>query len=366
MKDKSSKVLAGFLLFGCAILLWGILVERDALVVKVILAINGGVVISSLVGVSLLVLLYHAWTYGLRLVTPSGRKYSQDIPNIHPATASLINNAGVFSVKRILSSSLLRLIFLDVLAIEKRNSSVFLRLTGKENDQITEIDKAVLGLVEFVGDKQSAVRYRQELRNPHTLSPEIGDGVLLDIFPVVAKEESAEYKKHIEEIIGAVYADSINHSLENRIVDNIIEFGAIGTLVLLLFSPFYFSQLFLGVENGLSLTSGLVDFGIFVFYFASLYLYSLLLLKVLKGRSFLSIQGVLMWKDLQALKRWLEDYTLLEEKDTLSVKVWQEYMVYAVALGVSPRVYDDFARSIGASALIMENLYFDKIFESSR
>lgn len=39
-----------------------------------------------------------------------------------------------------------------------------------------------------------------------------------------------------------------------------------------------------------------------------------------------------------ALKRYLEDYSLLSEQDTNAILIWEEYLVYAIALGVNKKI----------------------------
>ena len=40
----------------------------------------------------------------------------------------------------------------------------------------------------------------------------------------------------------------------------------------------------------------------------------------------------------KGLKRWLEDFTLLDERPPTDVKVWGEFMVYATVFGIADKV----------------------------
>lgn len=64
----------------------------------------------------------------------------------------------------------------------------------------------------------------------------------------------------------------------------------------------------------------------------------ILLHRAKKSLSYLSQNGIDESNKLGALKRYIEDYSLLNQKDMLSLEVWEYFLIYATAFGVSKEV----------------------------
>lgn len=312
-----------------------------------------------LLGILLFILarfLYFLVNYGRLAFSRSKEKYSREVPDIHPATASIIASGGVFRIKRVLSSSLLRLVSLDVFTIEKReneygkSSFVFMR-AKEEKSRVAKIDKAVLKLVDFViADRyEKRARARSEELKDYELSGKAEGVAFLEDFPVVSKKEPEEYVSYIKEIFNAISEDLEKHQLRSKIlkrIDSVFKWS--GTILVFIVPLLSMSLFTLGDTS--SATSGYLGSFLTLFYafwvFANPVLFLVFYEVIFDDHILFSNTGIAVWKDLRGLRRWFEDYTLLEERDVLSVKVWEEYMVYAAALGLPARVYDDFSQAI--------------------
>lgn len=60
--------------------------------------------------------------------------------------------------------------------------------------------------------------------------------------------------------------------------------------------------------------------------------------KVIKRNSQLTQKGTDYLEKIEGLKRYIEDFSLIKEKETLDVVLWREYLICAVVLGVSRKI----------------------------
>lgn len=66
-----------------------------------------------------------------------------------------------------------------------------------------------------------------------------------------------------------------------------------------------------------------------------------------------------IWKWI-AFKKYLEDYSMLSEQETNAIMIWEEYLVYAIALGVNKKIIKKYAR-LNNIALI-NDVYLKKVY----
>lgn len=64
----------------------------------------------------------------------------------------------------------------------------------------------------------------------------------------------------------------------------------------------------------------------------------LILGKVKNTIPYLSQKGIDESDKWEALKKYIEDYSLLKEKDEFSLSIWEEFLIYATAFGISKEV----------------------------
>ena len=74
----------------------------------------------------------------------------------------------------------------------------------------------------------------------------------------------------------------------------------------------------------------------------------------------LTLKGKEEYIKAQCLKAYIEDYGLLEEKDMESTIVWEDYLVYAVAFGISNKITDKFSEGLLNLNLALQEI--DRVF----
>ena len=77
------------------------------------------------------------------------------------------------------------------------------------------------------------------------------------------------------------------------------------------------------------------------------------------------------WK---AFKKYMEDFSLLKEKDVPDIAIWEKYLVYATAFGISEKVikelkivypdFDNYDYNIYPTIFIMSHMDFSSSFRS--
>ena len=71
----------------------------------------------------------------------------------------------------------------------------------------------------------------------------------------------------------------------------------------------------------------------------------------------------------QAFKNFLSDYSQLEEAKITSIHLWEQYFVYAIALGVSEKVVKAYKKALDMGIITetdgMSNLAYSPIFNSN-
>lgn len=77
--------------------------------------------------------------------------------------------------------------------------------------------------------------------------------------------------------------------------------------------------------------------------------------KSLLRRKVLSLRGVGLIKEIWGFRRYLEDFTLLSERETVEVTLWDEYLIFAALFGIAEKVsrqlqklYPDFEQRFAA------------------
>lgn len=68
--------------------------------------------------------------------------------------------------------------------------------------------------------------------------------------------------------------------------------------------------------------------------------------KVIKRNSQLTQKGTDYLEKIEGLKRYIEDFSLIKEKETLDVVLWREYLICAVVLGVSEKIVKEIMEQI--------------------
>ena len=71
---------------------------------------------------------------------------------------------------------------------------------------------------------------------------------------------------------------------------------------------------------------------------AILLINGILCLKIRKRINVLTQKGINEKEKWKGLKKYMEDFSLLNEKEVPAIEVWEHYLVYATAFGISDKV----------------------------
>lgn len=86
-------------------------------------------------------------------------------------------------------------------------------------------------------------------------------------------------------------------------------------------------------------------FGPFIIFLFFLYaIYSIFFGKVPFTNLPLTNKGFEMYKNVTRFKNYLEDYSALVEHSYINAELWDTYMVYASAMGISDKIREEFSK----------------------
>lgn len=88
--------------------------------------------------------------------------------------------------------------------------------------------------------------------------------------------------------------------------------------------------------------------------------------KVIKRNSQLTQQGTDYFEKIDGLKRYIEDFSLIKEKETLDVVLWREYLICAVVLGVSKKVVKEIMEQMPDAEFIDDSYYWSYYYYLDR
>lgn len=72
--------------------------------------------------------------------------------------------------------------------------------------------------------------------------------------------------------------------------------------------------------------------------------------------------------NLKAIKERIEDYTLLKDRNIEQIKLWDEYLTYAVAFGISSKIVNQMKKMYPEDIVIQDlhNNGFEAIYSISK
>lgn len=267
--------------------------------------------------------------------------YYRDVPtDDHPAVLGMLFRAGQMHAAD-LSATLMRLadrgaIALDAVNTEKAGKHGTTKsvrewqLTrcaapraGGVDARSKRIDDAALSFVfDAVGTGQG--RTHKEL----LASPSGGPSVLMSDFAEVAEKWPMSYQKGYDGWVDAVQAAYDERGFVAKNSDDLVS-AIMGLGCFALAVIFAVAGMFMGVPNFLLCVGFIVWFG------AGIYI-------VLSDNNVPSVtytqEAMDVRAKLAALKRWLEEFTNLEEAIPTSVVLWNRLLVMATVLGVADKV----------------------------
>ena len=209
-------------------------------------------------------------------------------------------------------ATILDIVRKKILSLETIGNSTFLKRTGKSNKSLSEAEKIILSI--YIND--------------------FGDGMCVDLDSLKYSAKEYHYSEKVTEKFlswGEIILNTpIEEGLENIKLSDIAKNRK--TLISL--------RVILAII-GLG--------GVFLAYFNPwmLILTPLAIPGIVLYRSpFPNKEKHIIQKELLAFKNFLSDYSQLEESKITNIHLWEEYFVYAVALGVSRKVLKAYKKAL--------------------
>ena len=237
-------------------------------------------------------------------------KYLREIPRLSPAVVGLIMTKNINNNEVL--ATILDLVRKKILSLETVGKNTFLKRTGNSNKSLSEAEKIILSI--YIND--------------------FGDGMCVDLDSL--KYSAKEY----------LYSEKVTEkflSWGERIVNTPIEEGL---------ENIELSKIVKNRKTLISLRVMLSVIGLGGVFLSYFNLWMLILTP-------LAIPGIFLYKspfpnkkkhiikkELSAFKNFLSDYSQLEEAKITHIYLWEEYFVYAVALGVSKKVLKAYKKAL--------------------
>ncbi|MGB9719479.1 MAG: DUF2207 family protein [Candidatus Anstonellales archaeon] len=270
--------------------------------------------------------------YSLEQVGYSG-EYEREPPSKNPPAEAPFFIEGEFSSSS-LPATILHLVYLGYLdMIEDKGKNDIILIPGKGKGELKEHEKKLLHYV--LSKMENKKLSMKKFKNTVTPSYEFYNWF-------------HAWKSYVEK--DAKVSNFIEYKGYNIII------GALILLSMFDFLVFFFSAAILSYNVFSSAASDFISFGAFLGGVASIILIATASIKkIWFGRW--TKEGRLLNLKWNNFKKYLNDFTLLKEHPPSSVKLWDYYMSYAVALGVAETTLRAMKVSVPEKELRTSRLY---------
>ena len=239
-----------------------------------------------------------------------GIEYFRDIPRENdstPGEALYLYNLFNYKNKNksLIAAYILDLCVKGYLSIQEENKDMYITIL-KQPEGLKEDEKAVYDLIRQVamGNNKVNIKDINKFSKKDKLSYEVCTKSIMDNI-----EHNLRKENLIERDMEALQkSEKREHILTIAMVISLITSFALNITSILLFIP------------------------VILFIIELIVLYNLRL-KLNKYK--LTQDGVYEAEEWNGLRNYLKDYSLLEEKDVFDIILWEKYLVYATALGIS-------------------------------
>ena len=240
-----------------------------------------------------------------------GIEYYRDIPrenNSTPGEAIYLYNMFTYknNNKSLIAAYILDLCVKGYLSIQEENKDMYITIL-KQPEGLKEDEKAVYDLIRQVamGNNKVNIKDINKFSKKDKLSYEVCTKSIMDNIEHNLRKENL-IERDMESL---KRSEKREHVLTIAMVISLITSFALNITSILLFIPVV----------------------LFIIELIVLYNLRLKLNKYYK----LTQNGVYEAEEWNGLRNYLKDYSLLEEKNVFDINLWEKYLVYATALGIS-------------------------------
>ncbi len=167
-----------------------------------------------------------------------------------------------------------------------------------------------------------------------------------------------EFKKYIKNLHSKKVLerfDSIEHSIENKAQNNKVyspthekirdnyKYKLQKSCIMLIF---IFLVIFCTLEYKVSTLINTTLTVLFIIYILLMLIDISFIKRVIKRNSQLTQKGTDYLEKIEGLKRYIEDYLLIKEKEPFDIVLWREYLICAVVFGISKKIVKEIMEKI--------------------
>ena len=244
--------------------------------------------------------------------------YFREVPNeekANPANASFLyyfNKASVLTVMpKVLSATMLNLALKKYIEFEvdtnkKKNEQVLVKIIGREDSQLRESEKEIYNLLRKIGTTftmKEFEKYAQKHNNSFLNT--------LNRISEKAEKENIEDKNYDKKL--------------RQTHDNYMAIGFIVFFILAVVAVVWLA----GLEQG---------FIPVIIATVPAVIYALTCFDIAGRIPGLSQKGIDEKEQWEGLKKYMEDFSMLDEREVPDLVLWEKYLVYATAFGIADKV----------------------------
>ncbi len=269
-------------------------------------------------------------------------EYYRDIPRKGDSTPAEANYLYKFNKERLsakkvqntsVSATILDLCLKKIISLRTQENKVYVKIL-KNPENLKEDELEIYKLLKEVGKNKEEFEIEELNKFANKEYYKYSEY----INKVVKSTRNNLYKmKLIDKANEKKYIKYVNASSKEKIVKNISEWILI-TLIVTLLPPFHKIPL-------ISFGTGYLEFSLkWIVILAPIILEKLYIWKIqaqIKNKiSVMTKEGAEEQEEWKGLKRYMENFSLLEEREIPELAIWEEYLVYATAFGIADKVIE--------------------------
>ncbi len=247
--------------------------------------------------------------------------YFRELPDktATPLEAVFILNKGYnqMSLSQVLSATILNLTLKGHIKIEQEEKTIKMEIMGKSTDDLQEDEKKVLDLLSSVNDEKILTMKELEKyirKHPNKLTS------LEKKFEDVSKDKASSKGKFDKKRAtkGELYVGKL-----------------VGYIVLIFFATF------MGIGFTANIVeSKFIDWTLLLGLFGTIVtiIDIVLMSNLIKRFNGFTQKGINEGEQWRAFKKYMEDFSYLNEKEVPELVLWEQYLVFATAFGIADKV----------------------------
>ncbi len=261
--------------------------------------------------------------------------YYRDIPsNLSPAAVGILIDKKI--TKNELSSSILDLVRRKIITVEKKSNNSYDFILIEKYDKLSEFDKSILSLLSISSSNKKTNSKKIKKITYHKFK-KFKEKVLKEL---ENKKLIEKYKSPLDEVNGILF--------EIGLVLLFTPFFFIGLLMIAIYSMMrYHENFYIWIFKMLNLiiimisilnNSTVFHFSIIIGIISFIIIGKLLKRLPIKLKIKYTDKGKEEFAKWHGLRNFLIDFSKIDDREIREITLWEEYLVYATAMGVGSKV----------------------------